>query len=253
MSAIAVIPARYASTRFPGKPLQPLNGKPVIQHVYERVSEARLVQGVFVATDHREIYEKVIEFGGRAVMTDERHQSGTDRVAEAVAKIRDLGYAPEVIVNVQGDEPMIRPSMVDDLIELMKDGRADMGTLAKKLEARAEIIDPNVVKVVFNAEGFALYFSRSPIPYHRDRGGVPQDGEERFFYKHIGIYAFREKVLMGYSRLPASELEELEKLEQLRALEAGLRIKVHMTEFDTLGVDTPGDLKRVEEWLSLSS
>jgi 3-deoxy-manno-octulosonate cytidylyltransferase (CMP-KDO synthetase) len=221
--------------------------------VYEGVSGSRLLAGVFVATDHPAIYETVKEFGGKAVMTAEDHQSGTDRVAEAVTKIMAMGYDPEVIVNVQGDEPMIRPSMVDGLVGLMEDSRAAMGTLAKRIEERAEIMDPNVVKVVFNAEGFALYFSRAPIPYHRDREGVPQDGRDALFFKHIGIYAFRKEVLMGYSGLPPSRLEEIEKLEQLRALEAGLRIKVELTEFDTLGVDTPGDLKRVEEWLSLSS
>ncbi len=268
MSAIVIIPSRYASTRFPGKPLCPLLGKPMIQHVYERVRKAKLVKSVFVATDNRQILEAVEDFGGTAVMTSGDHQSGTDRIAEAVSRIQDC--ATDIIVNVQGDEPMIEPAMVDDLVRLMDDERAFIGTLAKRMEDPAEIADPNVVKVVFNDEGFALYFSRAPIPYHRDSDKLQATSNElktkeesgdsllvtdkgtRYFYKHIGIYAYRKDALLSFSKMPQTRLERIEKLEQLRALENGLSIKVKETVFDTIGVDTPGDLERVEKCLSIS-
>jgi len=244
MPAIVIIPARYGSTRFPGKPLCHLLGKPMIQHVYERAMEARRVNDVFVATDSAEIFSAVRGFGGNAVMTSAEHKSGTDRIAEAVCK---LDAAGEIIVNLQGDEPMIMPEMIDSAIRAMEDERAAIGTLAKKIERAEEIEDPNVVKVVFNAEGFALYFSRSPIPYHRDQA------QKTFYYKHIGIYAYRREVLLRFSRLEPTMLEEIEKLEQLRALERGFTIKVCETPFETIGVDTASDLERVEKCLNLSS
>ena len=259
MPAIVIIPSRYASTRFPGKPLCPLSGKPMIQHVYERAKEARLAQDVFVATDNKLIYDAVEGFGGKAVMTSEAHLSGTDRIAEAVQKLRDSGLRIEgadLIVNVQGDEPMIHPRMIDDVIRLMEDERASMGTLAKRIGEAKEITDPNIVKVVFNAEGFALYFSRSPIPYHRnewkDLRQITVHGSRFTVFKHIGIYAYRRDVLLSLSKLPSTKLEETEKLEQLRALENGFRIKIKETEFETIGVDTPMDLERVEKCLSIS-
>jgi 3-deoxy-manno-octulosonate cytidylyltransferase (CMP-KDO synthetase) len=239
--------------------------------VYERAREARLVQDVFVATDNKLIYDTVEGFGGKAIMTSEAHPSGTDRIAEAVEKLQATGYrlqATDIIVNVQGDEPMIHPQMIDDVISLMDDERASMGTLAKRIENIIEAIDPNIVKVVFNAEGFALYFSRSPIPYHRDlfssedRKNGRTEGitsalpsfrsSELLMFKHIGIYAYRKDVLLGLSKLPSTRLEEIEKLEQLRALEKGFRIKVKETGFETIGVDTPMDLERVERCLSIS-
>src|SRR5208337_3219050 len=175
MAAIVIIPARYGSTRFPGKPLCHLLGKPMIQHVYERVRNARLVQDVFVATDSLAILSAVEGFGGKAIMTSTEHRSGTDRIAEAVTKLSKVAqmggpgkHDAQIIVNVQGDEPLIMSEMVDAVIELMEDKRAAIGTLAKRIRTPEEIEDPNVVKVVFNAEGFALYFSRSPIPYHRE-------------------------------------------------------------------------------------
>jgi len=269
MPAIVIIPSRYASSRFPGKPLCLLSGKPMIQHVYERAREAHGVHAVFVATDNKLIYDTVEDFGGNAIMTSEAHPSGTDRIAEAVEKLQAKGYrlqVSDIIVNVQGDEPMIHPQMIDDVISLMDDERASVGTLAKRIENIMEIIDPNVVKVVFNAEGFALYFSRSPIPYHRDIFQKTEDRRQRtdFFYlsseslssvfcfKHIGIYAYRKDVLLSLSKLPSTRLEEIEKLEQLRALENGFRIKVKETEFETIGVDTPMDLEKVEKCLSIS-
>ncbi len=273
MAAIVIIPARYGSTRFPGKPLCHLLGKPMIQHVYERVRDARLVQDVFVATDSEAIYSAVEGFGGKAVMTSTEHRSGTDRIAEAVTKLTEAGATggqgkqdEQIIVNVQGDEPLIMPEMVDAVIELMEDERAAIGTLVKRILTHEEIEDPNVVKAVFNDEGFALYFSRAPIPYHRDtnhgdttrrHGDTETRGKDvqvpdSFFYKHIGIYAFRKEALLRFSRLAPTRLEEIEKLEQLRALERGFKIKVHETHHETIGVDTAMDLERVEKCLSLS-
>jgi 3-deoxy-manno-octulosonate cytidylyltransferase (CMP-KDO synthetase) len=244
MPAIVIIPARYGSTRFPGKPLCHLLGRPMIQHVYEKARAAKLVRDVFVATDSDAIFSAVEGFGGKGIMTSTEHDSGTDRIAEAALKL-DQGGDDEIIVNVQGDEPMIMPEMIDEVIRLMEDERAAIGTLARKIEVREEIEDPNVVKVVFNDQGFALYFSRSPIPYHRDPGS-------KQYFKHVGIYAYRKDVLLQFSRLAPSRLEEIEKLEQLRALERGFRIKVHETPYETIGVDTTADLERVEKCLSLS-
>lgn len=264
MSAIVIIPSRYQSTRFPGKPLSLLLGKPMIQHVYERSKAARLIREVFVATDSKAIYDAVRGFGGKAVMTAEGHTSGTDRIAEAAEIISKEGHAADIIVNVQGDEPMIMPQMIDEVVSLMEDGRAGMGTLVKRIEDAAEIDDPNVVKAVFNGEGFAFYFSRSPIPYHRDlfgtEGRKPGSIESKdsltsglFMFKHIGIYAYRKDVLTRFAKLPPSRLEETEKLEQLRALENGIAIKVGETIYETIGVDTPMDLKKVEKCLNISS
>lgn len=260
MSAVIVIPARYDSTRFPGKPLALLKGKPVIQHVYENSKKAALADDIIVATDSETIFEKVLAFGGRAVMTDKNHVSGTDRVAE-VAKSLDC----DIIVNVQADEPLIKPEMIDDVIRLLsvKSGRsdrsdvsADMGTLVRKIERAEEIIDPNIVKAVFDREGFAFYFSRAPIPYHRDEwrdlNSVQRSAVSGQLYKHIGIYSYRRDVLLRLTEMEPTRLEEIEKLEQLRALENGFRIRVKETLSETIGVDTPQDLEKVEKWLSLS-
>jgi len=275
MPSIVIIPSRYASTRFPGKPLCLLSGKPMIQHVYERAKKAGLVQEVFVATDSKLIYDSVEGFGGKAIMTSESHGSGTDRLAEAVEKLQASGFrlqASDIIVNVQGDEPLIHPQMIDDVISLMEDEKASVGTLSKRIEETDEILNPNVVKVVSDSDGFALYFSRSPIPYHRDfpeivdtkRYAVSSKEKENrkgaycvapaahYFYKHIGIYTYRKEVLLRLSKMPSARLETIERLEQLRALENGLRIKVKETLFNTIGVDTPADIERVEKCLSTS-
>lgn len=246
-----VIPARYGSTRFPGKPLALLKDrKTLIQHVYENATGSLLASEVLVATDSEEILRGVAAFGGKAVMTAGGHPSGTDRAAE-VAGAMDC----DIIVNVQGDEPLIRGDMIDSVIRLLEDGRADIGTLAKRIESPEEMLDPNVVKVAFGREGFALYFSRAPIPYHRDLwkglGSVP--GSHFTAYKHIGIYSYRKETLLRVSRLEPTALELAEKLEQLRALENGMRIKVGETPYNTIGVDTPEDLERVERCLSISS
>ncbi len=252
MSAVVIIPARYGSTRFPGKPLSILAGRPLIQHVYERAATASLADRVMVATDSERIRRAVESFGGDAVMTAPEHPSGTDRIAEAA---RGTDY--DIIVNVQGDEPLIRGEMIDAVIGLLEDGRADMGTLAKRIEDPDEVFDPNVVKAVFDGEGFALYFSRAPVPFYRDEFCGPGSRESRppesvqglDLYKHLGIYSYRRDVLMRLTELPQSALERAERLEQLRALENGCRIKVGITGYETVGVDTPEDLARVEQRL----
>lgn len=260
MPAFAIIPARYKSTRFPGKPLCLLSGKPMIQWVYEGVKRSKSIKDAFVATDHRLIYDTVNGFGGKVIMTNEGHQSGTDRIAEATIKLVEQGYDIkdlDIIVNVQGDEPMIEPEMVDKVVSVMEDKRADISTLVKRVEDFSEVIDPNVVKVVFDKEGFALYFSRAPIPYHRDKWKKPQDPllekDQFMVFKHIGIYGYRKNSLLKFSNLPPTRLEMIERLEQLRALENGFRIKVKEIDREIIGVDTPEDLKRVEKCLSISS
>lgn len=261
MSAIVLIPARYSSTRFPGKPLALLRGKPVIQHVYENSLGSRRAEDVMVATDSETIFEKVLSFGGKAVMTSGDHISGSDRIAEVAGS---AGY--DIIVNVQGDEPLIRPEMIDDVISLLDDSRASLGTLAIQIRDQREIFDPNVVKVVFGLDGFAMYFSRAPIPFHRDVWKTPgsefgiqslqetevSGGSTTGCYKHVGIYSYRRDVLLKLSRMQPSPLELTEKLEQLRALENGYRIKVKKTSVETFGVDTPEDLERIEKCLSSS-
>jgi 3-deoxy-manno-octulosonate cytidylyltransferase (CMP-KDO synthetase) len=258
MSAIVVIPARYASTRFPGKPLALLKGIPIIQHVYQNSLNAKLASEVIVATDSETIFETVMSFGGRSVITSPDHQSGTDRIAEVAAAMNC-----DIMVNVQGDEPLIRPEMIDAVISVLDDNRASLGTLAIPIRDSREIFDPNVVKVVFDHEGFAWYFSRAPIPYHRDEWNDPftqnrglrakSDLVVRDCFKHIGIYSYRRDVLLKLSSLPPARLEMIEKLEQLRAIENGFRIKVRQTSFETIGVDTPQDLERVEQCLNSSS
>ena len=261
MTAIVIIPARYHSTRFPGKPLSLLRGKTLIQHVYENSRRAHLIGDVIVATDSEAICDKVLSFGGKAVMTGKEHPSGTDRIAEVAASV---DY--DIVVNVQADEPLIRPQMIDDVILLLRDERASMGTLMKRITEADEVLDPNVVKVVFDAEGFALYFSRSPIPYHRDEWNLLSKEQRAksedfastfeirnfFCYKHIGIYSYRREVLLALSDMEPTELEKIEKLEQLRALEKGIKIKTRETFFETFGVDTPEDLEKVEKCLSTS-
>ena len=256
MTSVVIIPARYDSTRFPGKPLSLLKGKTLIQHVYENSKCAHFIDDVIVATDSEEILEKVRSFGGRAVMTDKKHPSGTDRIAEVAAS---MDY--EIVVNVQADEPLIRPQMIDDVILLLNDERASIGTLIKRITDPREVVDPNVVKVVFSKDGFALYFSRLPIPYHRDEWKSLKDlvtsNELQVFtrhswYKHIGIYSYRREALLALSGMEPTELEKRERLEQLRALENGMMIKVKETFFETFGVDTPEDLERVEKCLNIS-
>lgn len=238
MDITAIIPARYASTRLPGKPLLDISGKPMIQHVYERAQKAELVNRVMVATDDRRIFDAVERFGGRAVMTSESHKSGTDRLAE-VAK----GIDSDIIVNIQGDEPLIEPGMIDEAIRpLMEDGSIVMGSLKAEIRDETELNNHNVVKVVVDRNDFALYFSRYPIPYIRDDSPLSLLTGR---FKHIGLYVYRREFLLEYAGMPQTPLEEAEKLEQLRALENGYRIKVPTTRYQSIGVDTEEDLERV--------
>ncbi|MDA8082838.1 MAG: 3-deoxy-manno-octulosonate cytidylyltransferase [Nitrospiraceae bacterium] len=256
MSSVVVIPARYASTRFPGKPLAPLKGIPVIEHVYRNSLRSKQAGEVIVATDSDLIFDAVSSFGGTAVMTSTDHVSGTDRIAEA---IRLLSREYDIIVNVQGDEPLIEPGMIDAVISILDDDRASIGTLVKRIGNPEEIADPNVVKAVFDEQGYALYFSRAPVPWHRDEWqgstaafAVSRTGARPDCYKHIGIYSYRKDILFRLTSLAPSRLEQIEKLEQLRALEHGMRIKVRKTDSETFGVDTPEDLERIEKWLNTS-
>lgn len=262
MPAIVVIPARFGATRFPGKPLASLNGKPIIQHVYENASGASRVDAVFVATDNEQIADVVRGFGGLVLMTSDQLQSGTDRVADAVCQVVAGGMrlaADDVIVNVQGDEPMMLAEMIDQAVGLMDDPKTDIGTLVRQIQSPEDIVNPNVVKAVFGPDGYALYFSRAPIPYHRDlfmRSGSslsPEDFAGVSMFRHYGIYAFRKATLERYAALAPTALEQAEKLEQLRALENGMIIRIGITDYDTIGVDTPEDLERVIQWLNTSS
>jgi 3-deoxy-manno-octulosonate cytidylyltransferase (CMP-KDO synthetase) len=232
---LGVIPARFASSRFPGKSLAILAGKPVLQHVFERASRARYLSDLVIATEDERIYQAARSFGASVRMTRSDHRSGTDRVAEVAS-----GSDAQVIVNIQGDEPLIDPDAIDAAtLSLLHDRNLSMSTLKKLIEDPDEITNPNVVKVVTNQAGEAIYFSRSPIPYLRGEG-VP-------CYKHIGLYVFKRDFLLGYPSLPVGPLERAECLEQLRALENGFSIQVVETEYESLGVDTPEDLERVAQ------
>jgi 3-deoxy-manno-octulosonate cytidylyltransferase (CMP-KDO synthetase) len=247
MQVVAVIPARYASTRFPGKPLALIQGKPMIQWVYERTCQARLVDRVIVATDDQRIADAVAAFSGEYCMTSADHPTGTDRLAEVAGKLD-----AELIVNVQGDEPLIDPEMIDQAIRpLLEDATIEMGTLAARILHAEEYHNPNVVKVVCDRKGFALYFSRAPIPCERDRTAhVAAAGLTA--WKHIGLYVYRRDFLLRFAGLPETGLERLEKLEQLRALEHGVPIRVVETAGTSIGVDTPEDLARIEAQLQSS-
>ena len=240
---MAIIPARYASTRFPGKPLAVLGGKTVIQRVYEQVSS--VLSEVYVATDDERIYQCVESFGGRAVMTRTDHKSGTDRIQEAVEKI---GTDADVIINVQGDEPFIQPSQVETLMHLFDASETQIGTLGKPFESLEAVENPNSPKIVTDVRGFALYFSRSVIPFIRGVERADWFGQYPFL-KHLGIYAYRRNVLAEVTQLPQSSLEKAESLEQLRWLQNGYRIRVGLTDVETIGIDTPEDLHRAEQFL----
>nr|WP_293487429.1 3-deoxy-manno-octulosonate cytidylyltransferase [Prevotella sp.] len=243
MKFIGIIPARYASTRFPGKPLALLGGKPVIQHVYEKV--AAVLEAAYVATDDERIYDVVKSFGGQVVMTRTDHKSGTDRIEEAIEKI---GGEWDVVVNVQGDEPFVAKSQLDTICHCFDDPTTQIATLGKPFESMEAVQNPNSPKIVVDNMGFAMYFSRSVIPYVR--------GKEKSswlthypFLKHLGIYAYRKDVLRQITQLPQSSLEIAESLEQLRWLQNGFKIKVGTTDVETVGIDTPQDLERAEEFL----
>ena len=243
MKFMAIIPARYASTRYPGKPLAILGGKTVIQRVYEQVKS--VLDDVYVATDDDRIYSTVTDFGGKAVMTRADHKSGTDRIEEAAEKI---GLDADVIINVQGDEPFIQPSQIKTLMQLFDAPETQIGTLGKPFESIDAVENPNSPKIVTDNRGFALYFSRSVIPYIRGKERDSWFGEYPFL-KHLGVYAYRREVLAEVTKLPMSSLEKAESLEQLRWLQNGYRIRVGLTDIETVGIDTPEDLTRAEEFL----
>ncbi len=246
MKFIGVIPARYASTRFPGKPLAMLGGKSVIQRVYEQVSS--VLDSAYVATDDERIRQAVEAFGGKAVMTSPDHKSGTDRIEEAVRKI---GGSFDVVINVQGDEPFIQRSQLEEIIRCFDDAETQIATLGKpfdKAQGFAAVENPNSPKIVVDNRGYALYFSRSVIPFIR--GKETAEWMDHYpFLKHLGIYAYRTEVLHEITRLPQSSLELAESLEQLRWLQNGYRIKVGLTDVETVGIDTPEDLERAEAFL----
>ena len=244
MKFIGIIPARYSSSRFPGKPLAILGGKPVIEHVYRQVSS--VMEDVFVATDDQRIYDSVEAFGGKAIMTRSDHKSGTDRISEALEKV---GGGFDVVINIQGDEPFIQKSQLETVMQCFDDPRTQIATLGKPFESMEAVENPNSPKIVLDNDGYALYFSRSVIPFVR--GKEHEEWLSHFPYlKHIGLYAYRTEVLREVSKLPQSTLELAESLEQLRWLQNGYKIKVGLTNVETIGIDTPEDLQRAEEKLA---
>lgn len=245
MKTIGVIPARMASTRFPGKVLAKLGDQTMIEHVWRKAKTAIKLDDVLIACDHEEVFNVANGFGANVVMTDPDLPSGSDRIAQAIAN-----KSCAIVVNIQGDEPFIDPLTIDRLAEvLQKDPTLQMGTVIKKIVSQEEFENPNVVKCVIDQAGYALYFSRSPIPYERD----VHAGAEHFKYKHLGLYAYRKDFLLQYTRWPKSTLEHCEQLEQLRVLENGFRIKTVVTAQESIAIDTPADLEKAILWLQKQS
>ncbi|MBR4156501.1 MAG: 3-deoxy-manno-octulosonate cytidylyltransferase [Bacteroidales bacterium] len=242
MKILGIIPARFASTRFPGKPLTIINGKSMIQRVYEQALKAELLTDVVVATDDQRIFDAVTSFSGKVMMTSSEHNSGTDRCCEIIEKI---GNQYDAVVNIQGDEPFINPEQIDQIAALISTEESQLASLCKPIKDKDELFDENVVKVVFDKNGNALYFSRQTIPFLRkaDRDAASWM-EQRTFYKHIGIYAYKVDVLKEIARLPQSGLELSECLEQLRWLENSYEIKMGITEFESYSIDTPQDVEK---------
>lgn len=241
MQTIGIIPSRFDSTRFPGKPLINIGGKTMIQRVYLQAKKAKSLTKVIVATDDIRIYNHVKSFGGEVLMTKTTHQSGTDRCAEVAYNFQDM----EAIVNIQGDEPFINPEQINQSIYCLQQNTSiNIATLAKKITNSEQIFSPNTVKVVFNLKQEALYFSRNPIPFLR---GVEQSEwlNKGLFYKHLGLYAFRRDTLLAITKLPISQYEKMESLEQLRWLENGYKVGISLTDMETIGIDTPEDLERI--------
>lgn len=240
MKVIAIIPSRYGSSRFPGKPLALIAGKPMIQWVFENVSKADFLDAVYVATDDQRIYKCVSDFGGKAIMTSDRHMCGTDRLAEC-AEILNLSD-DDIVLNIQGDEPLINYNLIADLYSTFDYENVYMGTLKKLITDESELDNPNVVKVISDINGDAIYFSRYCLPY--ERGGA-----QAKHYKHIGVYGYRKHFLMKFSKMPKTYLEISESLEQLRVIENGYKIRTKETVWQTVGVDTPEQILQVEEQL----
>lgn len=242
LTVIGVIPARYSSTRLPAKALAMIHGKPMVQHVYERCLQSKHLNEILVATDDERIFDAVMNFGGNAVMTSKAHKSGTDRIGEAARKIKC-----DIVVNIQGDEPMIDPNNIDKAVEpLLFDKSINVSTICVKIRDRKDITNPNVVKVIKDKNNNALYFSRSVIPFNRDKGRVD-------YYKHIGLYVYRSSYLTQLVNMKQTKLESAEKLEQLRILENGESIRVVEVKKDSHSVDTPGDLNKIRKILRLSN
>ena len=241
MKILGIIPARYASTRFPGKPLVDIAGKSMIQRVYEQAKKCAQLSEVIVATDDDRIFEHVLGFSGKAVITSSTHQSGTDRCAEVAEKYPEY----DVIINIQGDEPYIDPEQISKLIGCFNDADTQLATLIKKVSNEQELHNTNSPKVIINKNSEAIYFSRSPLPHIR--GQEPQNWLQHFtYFKHIGIYGYRADILKQITKLPVSPLEKAESLEQLRWIENGYKIKVAETEIETIAIDTPEDLKNLK-------
>ncbi|MBC7746113.1 MAG: 3-deoxy-manno-octulosonate cytidylyltransferase [Flavobacterium sp.] len=248
MKVLGIIPARYASTRFPGKPLIDIGGKSMIRRVYEQALKSRLLNRVIVATDDQRIYDHVLSFGGEITLTSDKHESGTDRCAEIALKHSDF----EVIINIQGDEPFIDPAQIDLLCECFDDQKNVIATLIKNIENSADLFNHNIPKVILNKNQEAIYFSRSPVPFYRD---MEKDSwlSNHTYYKHIGIYGYRKKTLKKISELQVSSLEKAEALEQLRWIENGFLIKTAVTEIENISIDTPQDLEAVLSRIDLSN
>lgn len=234
MNIVAVIPARYASTRFPGKLMQMLGNKPVIRHVYVNAKKTGLFNDVFVVTDSDIIFKEITKNGGKAIMSKKEHESGSDRIAEAIA---DLNI--DIIINVQGDEPFIKKEPLEKLVRLFDDPDVQVASLMRKI-SKEEAENQNNVKVVTDRSGYALYFSRSIIPFQRDLGLAVD------YFLHVGVYGYKKDALMKFTQWPQSELEKIEKLEQLRYLENGIKIKMAETDYDNIAIDTPEDLEKAK-------
>lgn len=244
MKILGVIPARYASTRFPAKPLVDIGGKSMVQRVFEQAGKSRFINKVVVATDDTRIFDHVTSFGGHVIMTAEDHPSGTDRCHEALTKQNE---SFDYVINIQGDEPFIAPEQIDLVSELLT-GDVELATLAKRITDAEELFNPNVVKLVKSEQGEALYFSRSTIPHIRN-AAAEEWMERHTFFKHIGLYGYRADILKRITQLKPSTLEKAESLEQLRWLENGFRIKVAETGHETIGIDTPADLQKALDYL----
>ena len=245
MNVIGVIPARYGSKRLKAKILADLLGKPMIQHVWERARQSALLSDLMIACDDERIRKAAVGFGAKAVLTSRKHTSGSDRIREVVKPL-DV----DIVINIQGDEPLVHPTMIDGLVKAFReDASALMATVIKPVDDTKELNDPNVVKVVIDKNGFALYFSRSTIPYNREKIAFKKIG----YYRHLGLYGYRKDFLLNFKNLPPSRLEKAEQLEQLRVLEAGYKIKTVLTTRTAMAVDTQSDLKRVAAFLKRTS
>ncbi|UII27277.1 3-deoxy-manno-octulosonate cytidylyltransferase [Fulvivirga maritima] len=244
MRILGIIPARYGSSRFPAKALADIGGKTMVRRVYEQALKASMITDVVVATDHDDIYNEITNHGGKAVMTRQDHESGTDRCFEALNK-QEQQY--DYVINIQGDEPFIDPDQIN-LIAQMLDGQTELGTLIKAIDSKEDLFNPNVVKVIFDKNQKAIYFSRSPLPHNRQHTSDQWLDQHRYF-RHIGIYAYRTDILEKITQLEVSSLEKAESLEQLRWIENGYSIKVAETEHDSIGIDTPEDLDKLQPFL----